>query len=447
MSGGINPGVKPGGTILFTPASLPVSTMILTVTTAGVMQATVSTADFDAAGTAAGLVASEAGTRAAADSVLASAITAHEADMTNVHGIADTSALALTTNHPSNATFNDHSARHESGGGDAIKIDDLSAPDDNTDLNATTSAHGLLPKLGGGSTNFLRADGTWSAPSAGSPGGSSGQVQYNNAGAFGGFAGHTVSTSSPNNVFTAQAANHVPVVTKGAASHSANLLEGRNSSDTLLWNFSQTELNLNTQNSCNRICFSHFGNGFHTSIVGTNGGNSSACSLEFRGWVDEVNAALRIGNPAGGDIGVFNLGNGVFNGTDAAVAASPRGGMVSATSGSGTNIAGASLYLAGGRGTGTGVGGSVILQVAAAGSTGTTLNSLTNAVTVSSTGLAMASSLLVSAIIDPAPYTFATVPSASAYSGKGIRITDRAQRWAYSDGTNWRFVADDVIIS
>jgi len=46
-----------------------------------------------------------------------------------------------------------------------------------------------------------------------------------------------------------------------------------------------------------------------------------------------------------------------------------------------------------------------------------------------------------------APYTFATVPSAGSHTGCGIRITDRAERQAYSDGTNWRFVADDVIIS
>ena len=45
-----------------------------------------------------------------------------------------------------------------------IKLDDLGTPDDNTDLDASTSRHGLLLKLGGGSTNFLRADGTWSAP-------------------------------------------------------------------------------------------------------------------------------------------------------------------------------------------------------------------------------------------------------------------------------------------
>lgn len=33
-----------------------------------------------------------------------------------------------------------------------------------THANATTSAAGFLPKLGGGTTNFLRADGTWAKP-------------------------------------------------------------------------------------------------------------------------------------------------------------------------------------------------------------------------------------------------------------------------------------------
>jgi hypothetical protein len=57
-----------------------------------------------------------------------------------------------------------HASRHQSGGADAIKLDDLAAPDDNTDLNATTSAHGLLPKLPGGTTTYLRADGTFATP-------------------------------------------------------------------------------------------------------------------------------------------------------------------------------------------------------------------------------------------------------------------------------------------
>jgi len=52
----------------------------------------------------------------------------------------------------------------------------------------TSGAKGLAPASGGGSANFLRADGTWAAPAGGTPGGSSGEVQYNNAGAFAGAA-------------------------------------------------------------------------------------------------------------------------------------------------------------------------------------------------------------------------------------------------------------------
>lgn len=46
----------------------------------------------------------------------------------------------------------------------ATKLDDFATPNDNIDLNASTVQHGLLPKLGGGTVNFLRADGSWAAP-------------------------------------------------------------------------------------------------------------------------------------------------------------------------------------------------------------------------------------------------------------------------------------------
>jgi len=46
-----------------------------------------------------------------------------------------------------------------------------------------------------------------------------------------------------------------------------------------------------------------------------------------------------------------------------------------------------------------------------------------------------------------APITFATLPSASAQTGARYRITDRSQRECYSDGTNWRFAADDAIVT
>jgi len=64
-----------------------------------------------------------------------------------------------------------HGSSHHSGGGDAVKLDDLASPDDNVDLNASTVKHGLLMKLGGGTTNFLRADGNWAVPAGGNGGG------------------------------------------------------------------------------------------------------------------------------------------------------------------------------------------------------------------------------------------------------------------------------------
>jgi hypothetical protein len=54
-----------------------------------------------------------------------------------------------------------HAASHQSGGGDSIKLDDLAAPDDNTDLNVSTSAHGLCPKLSGIASDGLKGDGSF----------------------------------------------------------------------------------------------------------------------------------------------------------------------------------------------------------------------------------------------------------------------------------------------
>lgn len=52
----------------------------------------------------------------------------------------------------------------------------------------TSTLKGLVPLSGGGTSNFLRADGTWAVPAGGgggTPAGSNTQIQYNNSGAFG----------------------------------------------------------------------------------------------------------------------------------------------------------------------------------------------------------------------------------------------------------------------
>ena len=80
-----------------------------------------------------------------------------EIDVTGLSGLLDDPQTPLA-----------HKTSHQSGGSDAIKLDDLATPDDNTDLDATTTEHGLLPKLSGSTTDYLRGDGVF-APVNASP--------------------------------------------------------------------------------------------------------------------------------------------------------------------------------------------------------------------------------------------------------------------------------------
>lgn len=65
----------------------------------------------------------------------------------------------------------------------------------------------------------------------------------------------------------------------------------------------------------------------------------------------------------------------------------------------------------------------------------------------SADGALTAAAITASGLICCGVYTFATVPSASSNTGKFLRISDRAQKHAYSDGTDWRFFGDDAVIS
>ena len=64
-----------------------------------------------------------------------------------------------------------HHPTHELGGSDPIKLDDLNPTDNNTDLNATALAHGLLPRLSGEPDHYLNGMGAWAIPAGGSGGG------------------------------------------------------------------------------------------------------------------------------------------------------------------------------------------------------------------------------------------------------------------------------------
>jgi hypothetical protein len=57
-----------------------------------------------------------------------------------------------------------HGPTHHLGGSDPVKLDDLDTPDDNTDLDASISRHGLMRKLSNNSSQYLNGIGNWSTP-------------------------------------------------------------------------------------------------------------------------------------------------------------------------------------------------------------------------------------------------------------------------------------------
>ena len=109
--------------------------------------------------------------------------------------------------------FNNHSSRHESGGSDAIKLDDLDSPEDNTNLNVSDSAHGLCPKLDNDTDHYLRGDGSWATPAGGGGGGFSGyEEEYT---ATGGDENFTLSATPATNANMLSGVNIVGVFRNG----------------------------------------------------------------------------------------------------------------------------------------------------------------------------------------------------------------------------------------
>jgi hypothetical protein len=96
-------------------------------------------------------------------------------------------------------------------------------------------------------------------------------------------------------------------------------------------------------------------------------------------------SADQIGISLGGTTRLYMTGQSAYFGNGVSSAA-PSVPTIRATAGSGTNIAGADLQLAGGEGTGSGAGGAIRLFTAAAGTSGTTLNALTERMRIDSAG-------------------------------------------------------------
>jgi hypothetical protein len=131
------------------------------------------------------------------------------------------------------------------------------------------------------------------------------------------------------------------------------------------------------------------------------------------------------------------IGNGLSSAT-------PQLGLIEATDGSGTNIAGAELRLQGGQGTGTGAGGALTFYTSAAGSSGSSTNSALERMRITTAGnvgigtnnpvgtleIYKASSPYLR-IIDGTRYLNAGVDGTSAFYN-----TNSSHRFYVQDGTN-----------
>jgi hypothetical protein len=255
-----------------------------------------------------------------------------------------------------------------------------------------------LPGDDGTSGQALTTDGTgvlsWTTIAA-SPGGSTTQLQYNDAGAFAGASGLTTNGTEL-------------TIASGTKTADAPLL---NMSQT--WNNAAvtfTGLKFNATDTASAAAsllmdlqvggasrFSVTKGGSVTIPLGTSAGYgfaggtvslyaaSNVLNIYSGALVTLVNAASSFGwsDTIISRRGTANLR---FGAADAAAPVAQTLSVQSVVAGT-TNTAGANLTITGSQGTGTGAGGSIIFQIAAAGTTGSAQNALVTALTIDSTRL------------------------------------------------------------
>lgn len=227
---------------------------------------------------------------------------------------------------------------------------------------AGTSTVFQLPASNGTNGYVLQTDGTgvtsWVAQSGGgggSPGGSSGQIQYNNGGSFGGAL--LTYSAGQLQLGAADEAGASATVTASAAA------------DTITW----TSHGLQTGSG---VRFTNSGGALPGGIT---------TSITYYAVVVDANTikiATSYDNATAASPTIVNItsdGTGTTTGYGAKTQQSLK---VQAFTG--TDIPGSPFVIKGSQGTGTGAGGSIVFQVAPAGTTGTSQNALATALTIAS---------------------------------------------------------------
>lgn len=208
-----------------------------------------------------------------------------------------------------------------------------------------------------------------------SPAGSSGQVQYNNAGAFGGMTAVVYAGTGTHVAITSQAAATIPLCVKGAASQSGNLTEWQNSSGTILSRVSSSGSVVAPSASFAGAWDFQTGGTLYCFANRTISINDGSFLISSSGTSDGVlNAFADLICQHGSGKAVY-IGNG-------RTSATPISALMLGTGGSGTNIGGSAVSVGAGRSTGNATPAVYTIQTTTVGSSGSTLQTLRNAVQV-----------------------------------------------------------------
>ena len=279
----------------------------------------------------------------------------------------------------------------------------------NVDLASEVS--GVLPVANGGSgtatpslvagTN-VTVTGTWpnqtiASTGGGTPGGSTTQLQYNNAGAFGGASGLTTNGTEL-------------TIASGTKTASAPAVDATQTWNNAAIGFTAIKLNITDTTSAGLSFFAdfqvstvskfQFRKDGAVQIAGSlYGGNGAAPLWALSGGGLNLVDGRTIGWSSAGTFGSFSAGTSdlymgrkaaaslQLGAADAAAPVAQTIGPQSVVAGT-SNTAGVDFTIRGSQGTGTGAGGSLLFQTAPAGSSGTAQNALTTRLTITASGTA-----------------------------------------------------------